>query len=99
VKGLKGQLHEYKRVLFTTHGGGQRVVAIVFRHPVNFNPKQYPELRKLGKWSVSNDMCRYFLTCSAKESPTPIIKNILNSLNLDDYKLKYGSSQAGSLYN
>lgn len=98
MKNLRGQLHEYKRVLFTTHGGSQRVIVIVFRHPVNFNPKQYSELRDMGKWTVSNDMCRYFLTCAAKKSPIPIIKNVLNTLDLEDYKLRYVNSQMSSLY-
>jgi len=98
MKNLMGQLQECGRVFLTTHDGSQGLVVIVFKHPVNFNPKQYPELKRLGTWKVSNDMCRYFLTCTTKESPLPIIRKVLSNSDLNGYKLKYGNSRYGSLY-
>lgn len=64
------------------------IITIDFDRSVDFDPKKYPELAKMGRWISSDDSSTYFLVSKVnKEFPDKTINKVLGDLNLNGYEL------------
>lgn len=68
------------------------IITIDFNRSVDFNPKAYPELTKIGRWIIADDFSKYYLVYKIeKEYPDKIINRVLGKLNLNGYELVHSA--------
>lgn len=64
------------------------IITIDFDRQVDFDPKKYPELAKIGRWIESDDQSKYYLVYkTGKGFPDKTINRVLGDLNLNGYEL------------
>ncbi|ALB29695.1 hypothetical protein [Companilactobacillus heilongjiangensis] len=69
------------------------IITIDFGRAVDFDPKAYPELAKIGRWIASDDQSKYYLAYKIDGIyPDKIINHLLGTLNLNGYELIHSSA-------
>lgn len=64
------------------------IITIDFGRSVDFDPKVYPKLARLGRWIASDDSSKYYLAYKIDGSfPDKTINRVLGKLNLNGYEL------------
>ncbi|GEO79721.1 hypothetical protein FD29_GL001687 [Companilactobacillus mindensis DSM 14500] len=69
------------------------IITIDFGRSVDFDPKAYPKLAKIGRWIASDDSSKYYLAYKiGGEFPDKIINKVLGDLNLNGYELIHSAA-------
>ncbi|TGD23959.1 hypothetical protein EGT49_04490 [Companilactobacillus suantsaicola] len=64
------------------------IITIDFDRSVDFDPKQFVELTKLGRWIDSDDLSKFYLVRKSDSVfPDDVINKVLGKLNLNGYEL------------
>lgn len=64
------------------------VITVDFDRSVKFDPKQYSELTKLGRWIDSDDLSKFYLVRKSDSVfPDDVINKVLGKLSLNGYEL------------
>ncbi|WP_334332009.1 MULTISPECIES: hypothetical protein [unclassified Companilactobacillus] len=64
------------------------VITVDFDRSVEFDPKQYSELTKLGRWIDSDDLSKFYLVRKSDSVfPDDVINKVLGKLSLNGYEL------------
>lgn len=64
------------------------IITIDFDCSVDFDPKQFVELTKLGRWIDSDDLSKFYLVRKSDSVfPDDVINKVLGKLNLNGYEL------------
>lgn len=64
------------------------IITIDFDRSVDFDPKQFVELTKLGRWIDSDDLSKFYLVRKSDSVfPDDAINKVLGKLNLNGYEL------------
>lgn len=69
------------------------IITIDFNRSVDFDPKEYPELAKIGRWIASDDQSKYYLAYKIGGGfPDKTINRVLGDLNLNGYELIHSAA-------
>lgn len=69
------------------------IITIDFGRSVEFDPKQYSELTKLGRWIDADDLSKFYLVKKPEAVfPDDTINQVLGRLNLNGYELIHSNA-------
>lgn len=64
------------------------IIMIDFGRSVDFDPKQYEQLTRLGRWIDADDLSKFYLVKRVDATfPDDVINQVLSSLDLNGYEL------------
>jgi len=64
------------------------IITIDFGRSVDFDPKQYKQLTRLGRWIDADDLSKFYLVKRVDATfPDDVINQVLSSLDLNGYEL------------
>lgn len=69
------------------------IITVDFGRSVEFDPKKYSELTKLGRWIDADDLSKFYLVKKSETIfPDETINQVLGKLNLNGYELIHSNA-------